>query len=161
MTKPTKVIAIDPGPMESAVVIWDGERISNAAISTNDLLRDAIQAWGMAHGRSRITQLAIEMVASYGMPVGKEIFETVLWIGRFVEIWAATAFVEPVLVYRSGVKLYHCGNLRAKDSNVRQALMDKYGKPGTKKKPGATYGLKKDLWSAFAIATYFLDNNKA
>ena len=43
-----------------------------------------------------------------------------------------------IRVKRSAVKLHQCGSNRAKDANVRQALIDKMGPPGTKKAPGPT-----------------------
>jgi hypothetical protein len=93
---------------------------------------------------------ACEMIASYGMAVGKEVFETCVWIGRFVEI-----AYEPVqLVYRRDVKLHLCHSPRAKDANVRQALIDRLGPQGTKKNPGPTYGMKSHLWAALAVAVY-------
>lgn len=98
--------------------------------------------------------IAIEMIASYGMPCGKEVFETCLWIGRFTEHCR-----EPRLVYRRDIKMHHCGSARAKDANIRQALIDKYGAPGTKKNPGATYGLKSHLWAAFALATFISETS--
>jgi hypothetical protein len=45
--------------------------------------------------------------------------------------------------------------------NVRQALLDKYGAPGTKKAPGLTYGISSHVWAAFALATYYTENNYA
>jgi hypothetical protein len=62
------------------------------------------------------------------------------------------------MVYRNAVKLHICGTPRAKDPNIRQALIDKYGAPGTKKNPGPTYGVSSHLWSALAIADYAICN---
>jgi hypothetical protein len=96
------------------------------------------------------------MIASYGMPVGREVFETCLWIGRFVEAWASRGG-EYRLVYRREVKLHLCESVRANDANIRAALIDRFGpgKPaaiGTKKAPGPLYGLKGDEWAALGVA---------
>jgi len=90
------------------------------------------------------------MVASYGMPVGKEVFETCVWIGRFMQVWHDPDAVR--LIYRRDVKLHLCGSARAKDGNIRQALIDKLGPQGTKKAPGPTYGVKSHAWAALALA---------
>lgn len=153
----TNIIAIDPGTTKSAIVRWDGSRITCADIQQNE---------GIAVGldcsfNPQTDLLCIEMVASYGMAVGKEVFETVRWIGHFERIWLYRRPTVPSrLIYRRDVKLHHCGSARAKDANIRQALIDKYGAPGTKKSPGATYGLKSHLWSAFAIAAYVAETAK-
>ena len=144
------VLAIDPGPAQSAFVLWDNGKLRAFDVSSpNDRLRDGILSWNLA-------PVAIEMIASYGMAVGKEVFETCVWIGRFCE----RSPVEPLLVYRRDIKLHHCGTNRAKDANIRQVLIDKYGAPGTKKNPGATYGLKSHLWAAFALATYISETQE-
>lgn len=140
------ILAIDPGTIHSAMIWWDGKEIIAKHQCDNAGVIVAIQ---------QIVQesVHIEMVASYGMPVGREVFETVVWIGRFQQ--ASLEKGTPAsLHYRRDVKLHHCGSARAKDGNVIQALKDKYGDKGTKKAPGITYGLKKDLWQAFALATY-------
>ena len=54
--------------------------------------------------------------------------------------------------------------MRAKDSNIRQALIDKYGKPGTKKDPNLFYNdseqkVSKDIWSALAVLDYTISQN--
>lgn len=98
--------------------------------------------------------VAIEMISCYGMPVGAEVFETCLWIGEFRAIMRP----QPVtLCYRRDIKLHLCGTAKAKDSNVRQALIDRLGKPGTKKDPGPTYGVTSHMWSALAVAVYAAD----
>ncbi len=105
------------------------------------------------------SHLAIEMIASYGMPVGKEIFETCVWIGRFVQAWGGP-FTQ---VYRRDVKLHLCGQPRAKDANIRAALIDKFGPGkgkaiGTKKSPGPLYGMTADCWAALGVAVTYRDS---
>jgi hypothetical protein len=97
--------------------------------------------------------LAVEMIASYGMPVGREVFETCLWIGRFIEAWGR----QYQLIYRKDVKIFHCESVRATDANIRASLIDRFGPGkvkaiGTKKAPGPLYGIKGDEWSALAVA---------
>ena len=149
-----RVLAIDPGTTESAYLRWDscGKILGADIVSNAELRHRMIDASHVANDF-----IAIEMVACYGMPVGKEVFETCVWIGRF---WERCGSDNPTLIYRRDVKLHHCGSARAKDANIRQALIDKYGAPGTKKLPGLTYGLKSHLWSAFAIATYISETHK-
>ena len=154
-----KIIAIDPGPEQSASVLYDTEKAAPCewAIWRNEhLLAALIEEEVPPRYSTDADKLAIEMVACYGMPVGKSIFETAFWAGRFVQ-----AFPGPhVRIYRQDVKLFLCNSMRAKDANIRQALIDRFpatggGKTpqvGTKKRPGPLYGFHKDLWSALAVA---------
>ena len=89
------------------------------------------------------------------MSVSDSIFDTVYWTGRFREAWGDKGFFDRIP--RMTVKMHLCHNSRAKDSNIRQALIDRFGAPGTKKEQGLTYGLKADMWQAFALAVYFYD----
>lgn len=147
------LIAIDPGPKESAYVIVDQVscEIADKAIVTNSELLYILE------NHNHLTTVAIEMVASYGMPVGAEVFETVLWIGRFIQV---REDLKPTLIYRKDVKMHLCQSMRAKDSNIVQALKDRFGEVGTKKKPGYFYGFKGDIWQAYAVAVTYLDKHK-
>jgi hypothetical protein len=144
------IVAIDPGTTHSGFVAWKDDAVTDSGFVPNEVMREFF--------RARIEFLtadviAIEMIASYGMPVGRETFETVLWIGRFME-----RSRRPVrLVYRKDVKLHLCQSPRAKDGNIRQALIDKHGPPGTKKNPGKLYGISGHLWSALAVADYVME----
>lgn len=71
------------------------------------------------------------MIASYGMPVGKEVFETCVWIGKFAE----ASGMKESYIYRKDEKMNICHSMKAKDSNIRQALIDRFGVVGTKKNP--------------------------
>lgn len=145
------IIAIDPGTEQSAVVVYDGGKIPYSEIKENRFVKDLLGSHP-----DKDTHLAIEMVACYGMPVGKTVFETCVWIGRFVEAWQG----KYEYVYRKDVKMYLCNSTRAKDSNIRQALIDKFGgckefAIGKKKTPGPLYGFKKDLWAALGVAVTY------
>jgi hypothetical protein len=93
------------------------------------------------------------------MAVGQEIFETVHWAGRFHEAFRGTVHRTP----RCQVKLHLCWDSRAKDTNIRQALLDPFGGRkqaiGTKRDPGPLYAVKGDLWSALAIAVTWWETN--
>jgi len=151
------IAGLDPGPVESALVVWDGSRILHYQQSPNGKVMDALRGPGFIN---RIVVsgalLVIEQVASYGMPVGEEVFETVFWSGRFAE---AFGIARVARIKRLDVKMALCHDSRAKDGNIRQALIDRYGPPGTKKAPGTLYGITKDLWSALAVAVAWSDVN--
>lgn len=142
----TALLAIDPGTTHSGwVLMRDGKPVDGGVVENAEML-GRIEDWPWA-------SLAIEMIASYGMAVGKEVFETCVWIGRFVQ----AAGPERVrLVYRRDVKLHLCGNARAKDANIRQALIDLYGGKaaaiGDKKRPGPLYAVKSHAWAALGVA---------
>lgn len=140
-----RILAIDPGPSESGVVIWQ-DGVVDAFIRPNVEIRSRMKA--RTYGSPDLC--AIEMIASYGMPVGKDVFHTCIWIGRFMEC----AKLPINLVYRKDVKLHLCGTPRAKDANIRQALIDKYGPVGVKKNPGKLYGISGHLWAAVAVADF-------
>lgn len=140
------ILALDPGTTETGwALLFDGKVMGSGVKPNAEMLADLLQ-----HGMWRRDTLAIEMIASYGMAVGREVFETCVWIGRFQQAWHAPEAVR--LVYRKDVKLHLCGSPRAKDPNIRQALLDKLGPPGTKNAPGPTYGVKSHAWAALAVA---------
>lgn len=146
-------IGLDPGPTESAMVIWDGTMIRGAALQPNDfILRRLREMRDSGH------QLVIEKVASYGMAVGAEVFETVFWSGRFAEAFG----IEHVhRITRGEVKIHLCHSMRAKDANVRAAICDRFGgeklAKGTKANPGRLYGISTHLWAALAVVLTWHD----
>lgn len=161
----TTVLAIDPGDTESAYVVIDATtcRPLDFGKIPNQQLRDRLWTSSPTH---RITgdHTAIEMIASYGMAVGAEVFETCVWIGRFHAAVEISTGTEPTLVKRLPVKTHHCHDSKAKDSNITRALVDRFapgqsnfGK-GTKSAPGWFYGFAKDVWQAYALAVYTADH---
>jgi hypothetical protein len=157
-----KVLAIDPGNKESAYVLWDGKDIHNFTKMPNE------DFYGFIAGHPSLdfetTHAVIEEVACYGMPVGKEVFKTVWWAGRLYEQLDRHGF-NCDMMERKEVKMHLCQSMRAKDSNIITAIVDrfdpdrvygKYGK-GTKSNRGMFYGFSKDVWQAFAIALTWWD----
>ena len=158
-----RVLAIDPGPVESAFVVIDAETCR--PLEFGKLPNAQLLAWIQTYriDQCPTTHAAIEMIASHGMAVGAEVFDTCVWIGRFyshIEGWMG---LTPDLVKRHPVKLHHCHDSRAKDSNITQALVDRFapGQPnhgkGAKAAPGWFYGFRADIWQAYALAVYAAD----
>ena len=151
------LLAIDPGDQLSAFVVYDKRPVDHGKLGNEELLAricDETQA-----AKSAYDHIAIEMIASYGMPVGAEVFNTCVWIGRFMQAWTG----DVTLIFRRDVKLHLCGQARAKDSNVRQALIDKFGGKekaiGRKSSPGPLHGLKADEWQALAVAVTYTETH--
>lgn len=146
-----KLFAIDPGPVQSAYVLYD---VDAGRPVEFDIVPTTAMRWVV--DRADADALAIEMVASYGMPVGADVFETCVNAGRFLERWALSHGGEVVRVKRLEVKTHLCHDSRAKDSNIRAALIDRYGGKdravGRKAEPGPLYGVSKDVWAALAVA---------
>lgn len=152
------IIAIDPGSEQSAYVEYykDGRVHSFGKRPNEELIN-----WDVLRYSGKLSNsfLAIEMIASYGMPVGASVFDTCVWIGRFIQAWNGPY----ELVYRRDVKLHLCGQARAKDGNVRQAIIDRFGGKekaiGRKASPGPLYGVSGDTWQALAVAITYSDNH--
>ena len=144
----SRVLAIDPGPEQSAYVSYGGGRPTIFGKVDNDQMLLVV----LPQLDDKCTTLVIEQVAAMGMAVGAEVFETVFWSGRFAQAWLGVWD----RVKRHEVKIHLCHNMRAKDANIRQALLDRYGGKekaiGKKKAPGPLYGISGDCWSALAIA---------
>ena len=148
------ILAIDPGNIESAYCLIEKETykpVEFGKIPNHELLEYMVNL-------TEKPELAIEMVASYGMAVGKEVFETCVWIGRFIQEYDSHWYDATInYIYRKDVKMNLCNSMRAKDSNIRQALIDRFGVVGTKKNQGWFYGFKADIWSSYAVGITYLD----
>ncbi len=146
-----KIFAIDPGNVESgyALIHMPDFSLEEFGKETNEVLIEKLSGY-----KDKADVFAIEMVASYGMPVGRDVFETCVWIGQFVRELKGT---EIRYIYRKDEKICLCFDSRAKDSNIRQALINRYAKhdfkngKGRKGNPDVFYGVAKDVWSAIAV----------
>lgn len=157
------IFAVDPGNIESGFIIYfpDTHTVGDMGVlENNDLLNVINQC-----SRGWHYDFAFEMIASYGMAVGKDVFNTCVWIGRFVQE-AKPRKTE--LVYRKEVKMHLCGTTKAKDANISQAIKDLFPHTGgganpvigTKKQPGPLFGVKSHIWPALGVALTHAQNRK-
>lgn len=155
------ILAIDPGNTESGYVLINKDTLEPLEVGKikNEELMKQIE-----YGEFNcVKYVAIEMIASQGMAVGQSVFETCVWIGKFELACEKYLELLPNRIYRKDEKMNLCGSMKAKDSNIVQALIDRFapntpnkGK-GTKKEPGWFYGFKKDIWQAYAVAVTYYD----
>jgi len=146
------LLAIDPGTKQGGWVLMNtARRVIDSGVSNNSDMLDQIR-------NSNADYIVIEMISSYGMAVGSTTFETCVWIGRFMQ-FAQGRFKNRI--YRKDVKLHMCNAVRAKDSNVWQAVLDRYGGKelavGKKATPGPLYGVKSHARQALAVGLCWLD----
>jgi hypothetical protein len=146
------IMGIDPGTTHSAYVRLDNNVILDHSKEENEkLIYETMPLIVIPN-----MFFVIEEIESFGMPVGRETFKTCVWSGRFFQKFCEIGKWENAhWVSRRDIKIHFCNSMRAKDGNVRQALIDRLGAPGTKKNPGRTYGIKADEWSALALAMWF------
>ena len=150
-----RILAIDPGNKSSGWVVMEGRKVigGNSDECNHQLGAVIYKTVGSCD------VVACEWIQSFGMTVGKEVFDTCRWVGRFEET-AKRCELPWRLVYRRDVKLHLCQSTRAKDGNVRQAILDMYpasgggSRPqiGTKKQPGPLYGVSGHMWPAVGLA---------
>jgi hypothetical protein len=151
------VLAIDPGPIESAYAILHRKdlRVMSFQKADNYTIRSLCR-------QLSCHDIRIEMIASYGMAVGASVFETCVWVGRFMEV-SMDQHERVGRVFRREVKLHLCGNPRAKDANIRQAIIDKYESMhgvGVTKKGGMLYRASKDVWAAIGVGITAIEKER-
>jgi hypothetical protein len=163
------VLGIDPGNEWSAFALIDAAtcRVIVAGKTRNEDHMVQLVDWCVGDPEDpapRFDALAIEWVESYGMAVGREVFDTCRWVGRFQQLADVYATETPcTLVTRRLVKLHHCGTSKAKDPNIIAALVERFapGEPnrgkGTKDAPGWFHGFAADVWQAYAVAVLQAD----
>ena len=159
-----KILAIDPGNVRSGYVLVEYDEAEIRRVLRVGKVENAEMMQIISEtAESAETDFAIEMIAGMGMAVGAEVFDTCVWIGRFWERALTRNFRRMEYIYRREEKLCLCGSPRAKDGNIRQALVDRYapGQPnygkGTKKLPGFFFGFSADMWAAMAVSTTYHD----
>lgn len=158
-----KIFAIDPGNVESAYCLIDDKELRPLEFNKvpNTDLVELLRFFGRCTNAPDV--VVIERVASYGMAVGQTVFQTCEWIGRFAEA-SLMAGLPVDYLYRQDEKLHICRDSRAKDANIRRALIDRFAQhdlkngKGTKKKPDFFYGFRADIWAAYAVAITWAEN---
>lgn len=177
------ILGIDPGNEYSGYCFMDitsgfpGNIILHGKLSEKDLKYTIGNVFSKYSGS--YIHFGIEMVASYGMAVGQTVFDTCAVIGRLEQYITGLVNMGEInlnyylvagnihRIYRkktsaegiNSTTMELCKSTRAKDKNVRQAIIDIYpasggGKTpqiGTKKEPGPLYGVSGDAWSAIAV----------
>lgn len=153
------ILAIDPGNTYSAFCVVDErnyEPLYHDKVLNTELM-NLVDGLPVTYYNA-----IVERVASYGMAVGREVFETCEWIGRYSQMLEDRGH-KVAYIYRMEEKRYICHDSKAKDSNIRQALIDRFAKfdlkngKGTKDNPDWFYGFKADEWAAYAVAVTYLD----
>lgn len=157
------IFAIDPGNIFSAYCIMtDDYNLKEFGKFENKKVMEKMLGW--LETEFVPSRVVLERVASYGMPVGREVFDTCEWIGRFTQ--EAEKHTQVDYLYRKEEKWYICHDSRAKDANIRQALIDRFARhdlkngKGTKSNPDYFYGVSADVWAAIAVAVSYLDKMK-
>ena len=157
------ICGIDPGPDESAYVLWDTEsqRIlgkenvpntqmlqmlsSTVPLSFANLWPDGVQP----------QYLAIERVRGFGIMASDALFDTCENVGRFEHAFGAK---RTSLIPRKGIATHICQNSGAThDKFIREALITRFGGEaraiGSKKTGyGPLHGITGHLWAALATA---------
>ena len=164
------LLAIDPGDEYSAFVFMDMETYKPlyfAKEKNNEAISHMLDYINGTNEMAivNIKSVACEMIASYGMGVGAHVFWTCVEIGKFTKL-LEQAGCKVDYIYRKDEKMNICKSMKAKDSNIRIALIDRFAQfdkksgKGTKKNPDWFYGFSADCWQAYAVGTTWIDIQK-
>ena len=121
------ILSIDPGSRITGWTILEPRSgdlpgvVEHGNTPTKEFLE-----WLRGNDTIQVTQAVIEHIGHYGtgMSAGADVFETCIHIGRMIEILRPIPVEK---VRRQSIKTQLCGRPTAKDTNVRQALIDRWG----------------------------------
>lgn len=173
---PPRLFTIDPGSTESHFAEFDlftYRLVSFGTLENFEMLK-------------RIETLSeclvvIEQIASYGMEIGEETIETVFVSGRMFDRAVTRGhLVRAARIKRKEVAVILCLNTTAGDSNIRRAVMDRFGGDSSIKSPkrctrkkhetcgcngtgiitpaGALFGVTGDRWQALGAAIAYAED---
>ncbi len=153
----SQILAIDPGPVKSYAIVWrESELFEPIVCETPDELCRLVA--NFASDTDGAGYLAIENIRGFGLRLGNETLDACINVGRAVECWRwAGGQTAPMLIPRKTIATHLCNTSRGGDKEIRAALVERFGTPGTKKLPGPTSGISGDLWAALAVAVYVAD----
>ena len=146
-----KLIAIDPGSSKSGYVLMEDNLtiLAKGKIDNKELVQFLQNVlWD---------EMAIEVPKPRGGKMWRQLVETAVWIGRFIECTKKP--FHPV--DRKDVKMHICNSVKAKDGDIRQALIKRWGGKekaiGLKATPGPLYGMAADMWQALGVGITYLE----
>lgn len=130
-----RILAIDPGSFESGVVVYDpvidspvvfAKKLDNLLLLRS--LRERSLPLAADDGAPAVDLsarhvLAIEWMRANGMKTSNEDFETMAWVGRFVEAWGH----EWHPVWRRHEKQHLLGHVHGNDTQIRAELIERFG----------------------------------
>ena len=154
------LLAIDPGNTQSGYVwLRDGKPLLFGIVANAEMLKGIDQFFRADPDNEK--RVACEMIASFGMPVGFEVFDTCRMVGRIEERVSDGWNSRVQLVYRKDVKWHFCHDQRATDATIWQAILDRFGGKefavGRKKQPGPLHGITSHCRAALAVGLYAID----
>ena len=129
------ILGIDPGNELSAYCLcnYDLTPIEFGKIPNGELIDKVISLIN----NNKMQSVAVEHIQGYGMPVGKEVFETCYFIGKICDrIERNTSIKNIRRIYRKDEKLAIVGNLKANDTIIRHTLIDMFAKHDLKNGKG-------------------------
>lgn len=144
-------LGIDPGNEQTAyALVREDYVVIEADKVDNRVFRAYLRGFKFHH-----PEVCIESIQSYGMTVGRTVFETCYEIGRIIETCERQNFIWR-LYPRPEYARALIGGMKIKDSLIRQALITRFG--GDKKgEPLHRLKGNTDKRSAFAVAVYHID----
>jgi hypothetical protein len=153
------LFSVDPGTIQSALVVLDTSRgdarVRESMTVLNDALLPKLETAPLG------STLVCEAIVAMGMAVGQDTMTTAWWTGRIYQAWPNA---QRFMLSRGTVKIHLCGSMRATDANVRTALLDRFGPGrelaiGTVRARGPLYGMKGHEFSALAVGVTWLDQH--
>lgn len=155
-----EILCLDVGTEESAYCIINSETykpLKFEKINNIELLKIV--------KNEKYDKMVYEEFQCYGMAIGVSTIKSITWNGRYIQ--SALDRNKPVeYIYRKEEKMNLCGSMKAKDTNIRQSLIDRFAEfdlkqgKGTKDNKDFFYGFKSDIWASYAVGVTYLDKIK-
>ena len=147
-------IGIDPGNEKSAVVVVQKYRddlfikLEQFLLADNEIIKKNLSQY-IIHECNETDNcfFAIETLQSYGNKFSQTLIDTAIFIGELKQLIESRANKSPALISRKAITGYWCGTANANDSMVRARMQEIFAGQNLA-------GIKYDLWSALAIASY-------